>query len=187
MEKAWFGHCSHNAWRWHVLGALQYCRYDHSSQMHSIISPPLCGLYFDCDVCTLIVKRNLPLLQGHCIKISNIGAQISFNTPLIRIFEKYKIFLASKRRGENAVKSRKVIFQKLRRNCSPRERWASSTEAAYSEHSIGYSFNFNGGLCKHCTGYCLLRTPSPRGKQFSVIFENWPLAISSHLSPLWLK
>ena len=29
-----------------------------------------------------------------------------------------------------------------------------------------YSFNFNGGLRKHRVGYCLLWSPSPRGKQF---------------------
>ena len=29
-----------------------------------------------------------------------------------------------------------------------------------------YSFNFNGGLRKRRTGFCLLRTPRPRGKQF---------------------
>ena len=29
-----------------------------------------------------------------------------------------------------------------------------------------YSFNFNGGLRKCHTAFCLLRTPSPRGKQF---------------------
>ena len=48
------------------------------------------------------------------------------------------------------------------------------TERALSElHGGGlfrtfnsYSFNFNGGLRKGRTGYCLLRTPSPRGKQF---------------------
>ena len=44
---------------------------------------------------------------------------------------------------------------------------ASSTEAAYSE----YSFNFNGGLRKRRTGYCLLRTPSPRDEQFLWFFN----------------
>ena len=29
-----------------------------------------------------------------------------------------------------------------------------------------YSFNFNGELRKRRMGYCLFRTPSPRGKQF---------------------
>ena len=33
-----------------------------------------------------------------------------------------------------------------------------------------YSFSFNGGLLKYRTGYCLLRTPSPRGKQFLFFF-----------------
>ena len=63
------------------------------------------------------------------------------------------------------VKSRKVIFRKSQKLL---------TEWALSElHGGGlfrtfnsYSFNFNGVLRKHRTGYCLLRTPSPRGKQF---------------------
>ena len=48
------------------------------------------------------------------------------------------------------------------------------TERALSEFHGGglfrtfnsYSCNFNGGLRKRRTGYCLLRTPSLRGKQF---------------------
>ena len=68
-------------------------------------------------------------------------------------------------KGENAVESRKVIFWKSQKLL---------TERALSElHGDGlfrtfnsYSFNFNGGLRKRCTGYCLLRTSSPRGKQF---------------------
>ena len=43
---------------------------------------------------------------------------------------------------------------------------ASSTEAGLFIKFNSYSFNFNGGLRKHRAGYCLLRTPGPRGKQF---------------------
>ena len=68
-------------------------------------------------------------------------------------------------KGENTVWSRKVIFWKSQKLL---------TERALSELYGGglfikfnsYSFNFNGGLCKHRAGYCLLRTPGPRGKQF---------------------
>ena len=47
--------------------------------------------------------------------------------------------------------------------------------AAYSENSKAYSFNFNGGLRKRRTSFCLLRTPSPRGKQF---LWFWKLTIA---------
>ena len=117
------------------------------------------------------------LTKIHAIKIYNICTQISFNnTPKIRISKNTRFSRV------NAVKSLKVYFSKI-------------AETALSElHGGGlfrtfnsYSFNFNGGLRKCRTGYCLLRTPSPERQAVSVIFEIWPLAISSHLSPLWLK
>ena len=63
------------------------------------------------------------------------------------------------------VWSRKVIFRKSQKLL---------TERALSKLHRGglfikfksYSFNFNGGLRKHRAGYCLLRTPGQRGKQF---------------------
>ena len=75
----------------------------------------------------------------------------------------------SRQKGENAVKSRKVIFRKSQKLL---------TERALSELHRGglfrtfnsYSFNFNGGFRKRRTGYCLFRTPSPRGKQFLWFF-----------------
>ena len=58
-------------------------------------------------------------------------------------------------------------FFENRRNCSPSELWASSTDRClFKTFNSSYSFNFNGRLRKNRTGYCLLRTPSPRGKQF---------------------
>ena len=89
---------------------------------------------------TLSVKRNLSLLQGdaslkiHAIKINNVWTQISFNTPLIRISEKTQDFLPSKR-SKMRLNHERSFFEN-HRNCSPSEHWASSTEAAYSEHSI---------------------------------------------------
>ena len=96
------------------------------------------------------------LTKIHCIKINHIWAQISFNTSVIRISEKHKIF--SQQKGENAVKSRKVIFRKSQK--------LLTSELHGIKTFKSYSFNFNGGLRKHRMGYCLLRTPSPRGKQF---------------------
>ena len=74
-------------------------------------------------------------------------------------------------------------FFENRRNCSPSELHGGGLFKTFNS----YSFNFNGGLRKRRMGYCLLRTPSPRGKQFLWFLKNLPLAISSHLSPLWLK
>ena len=46
--------------------------------------------------------------------------------------------------------------------------WASSTEAAYSEHfnSYMYLFNFNGELCKRRISFCLWQTPSREASSF---------------------
>ena len=77
-------------------------------------------------------------------------------------------------------------FFKNRRNCSPSELHGHGLFKTFNS----YSSNFNGWLRKRRTGYCLLRTPSPQAVSIfeaiavSVIFENWPLAISSHFSPL---
>ena len=90
-------------------------------------------------------------------------------------------FLASKRRKMRLNHERS--FFKNRRNCSPSELHGGGLFRTFNS----YSFNFNGGSRKRRRGYCLLRTPSLRGKQFLWFFENWPLAISSHLSPHWLK
>ena len=53
------------------------------------------------------------------------------------------------------------FFEKCR-NCSPSELHGGSLFRTFNS----YSFNFNGGLRKRRIGFCLLRTPSPRGKQF---------------------
>ena len=53
-------------------------------------------------------------------------------------------------------------FFENRRNCSPSELHGGSLFRTFNS----YSFNFNGGLRKRRTGFCLLRTPSPRGKHF---------------------
>ena len=96
------------------------------------------------------------LTKIHSITINHIWTQISFNS------EKHRIL--SLQKGENAVWSH-VIFRKSQKLL---------TERALSELYGGglfikfnsYSFNFNGGLRKHRAGYCLLRTPGRRGKQF---------------------
>ena len=53
-------------------------------------------------------------------------------------------------------------FFENRRNCSPSELHGGGLFRTFNS----YSFNFNSGLRKRRTGYCLLRTPSPRGLQF---------------------
>ena len=53
-------------------------------------------------------------------------------------------------------------FFENRRNCSPSELHGGGLFRTFNS----YSFNFNGGLRKRRTGFCLLWTPSPRGKQF---------------------
>ena len=74
------------------------------------------------------------------------------------------------KKEKNAVKSQKVIFRKSQKLLTERalsELWASSTDAAYSKHSAIHSISKAGWIArKRRTGYCLLRTPSPRGKQF---------------------
>ena len=55
-----------------------------------------------------------------------------------------------------------MSFFENRRNCSPSELYGGGPFIKFNS----YSFNFNGGLRKHRAGYCLLRTPGPRGKQF---------------------
>ena len=63
------------------------------------------------------------------------------------------------------VKSRKVIFWKSQKLLN--ERALSELHGGGLFRTFNsYSFNFNGELRKRRTGYCLLRTPSPRGKQF---------------------
>ena len=66
------------------------------------------------------------------------------------------------KKEKNAVKSQKVIFLKITETAQQ----SSSTEAAYSENSLLYSFNFNGGLYNRRNGFCLQQTPSPEGKHF---------------------
>ena len=55
-----------------------------------------------------------------------------------------------------------MSFFENRRNCSPSELYGGGLFIKFNS----YSFNYNGGLRKHSAGYCLLRTPGPRGKQF---------------------
>ena len=70
------------------------------------------------------------LTKIYAIKIDNIWTQILLNKNIW----KTQNFLASKRRKMRLNHERSCFGN--RRNCSPSELWASSTEAAYSEHSI---------------------------------------------------
>ena len=69
-------------------------------------------------------------------------------------------FLVLKRR-EMRLNHGRSFFEN-RRNCSPSELHGGSLFRAFNS----YSLHFNGGLRKRRIGFCLLRTPSPRGKQF---------------------
>ena len=53
------------------------------------------------------------------------------------------------------------------RNCSPSELHGGSPFRTFNS----YSFNFNSGLRKCRTCFCLLRTPSWRGEQFLWFFK----------------
>ena len=99
----------------------------------------------------------------HAIKINNIWTQTSFNILLNKNIWKTQDFLASKRKKMRLNHERS--FWKIAETTHR----ASSTEAAYSEHSIAiHSISMAGyvNAVYFYTGYCLLRTPSPRGKQF---------------------
>ena len=93
------------------------------------------------------------LTKIHSIKINHIWTQISFNT----ISEKHKIF--SLQKGENTVWSRNVIFRKSQKLHTER---ASRRWPIHKIQKLFIQFQ----LRKHSVGYCLLRTPGPRGKQF---------------------
>ena len=123
------------------------------------------------------------LTKIHAIKINDIWTQISFNTPQEEYLKNTRFSRIKKEK--NVVKSRKVIFRKSQKLVTERVLSELQGGGLFSTFK-SYSFNFNGGLRKRRTEYCLLQTPSRRGKQF-VIFFYWPLEISSHLSPLWLK
>ena len=94
------------------------------------------------------------LTKIHAIKINNIWTQISFNTLNKNIW-KTQDFLTSKRRKMQLNHERS--FFKNHRNCSL---------SVLHGGGLFRTLNFNGGLRKCGMGYCLLRTPSPRGKQF---------------------
>ena len=47
----------------------------------------------------------------------------------------------------------------------------------------GYSFNCNGGLCNHRTGFCPWQIRSLGGEQHLWFLQKWPLVISLHFSP----
>ena len=68
----------------------------------------------------------------------------------------------SRVRKERTRLNHERSFFENRKNCSPSELHRGSLCRTFNS----YSFSFNGGLRKHHTGFCLLRTPSPWGKQF---------------------
>ena len=74
------------------------------------------------------------------------------------------------KKEKSAVKSRKVNFWKSQKLLT--ERALSKLHGGSLFRTFNsYSFNFNGGLCKRRTAFCLLRTPSPRGQQFLLFLK----------------
>ena len=123
------------------------------------------------------------LTKSHCIKINNIWTQISFNTPYKEYLKKTRFSRVKKERTR--LNHERSFFENCK-NCSPSELWASSMEVAYSEHSIAiHSISMVGYV--NAVWLLSASNSQPERQAVSVIFENWPLAISSHLSPLWLK
>ena len=96
----------------------------------------------------------------HYIKINNIWTQISFRILLDKNIWKTQDFSLVEK--ERTRLNHERSFFENRRNCSPSELHGGSLFKTFNS----YSFNFNGGLRKCRTGFCLLRTPSLRGKQF---------------------
>ena len=70
-------------------------------------------------------------------------------------------FLVPKKRRKLQLNHERSFFENCR-NCSPSKHHGGSLFRTFNS----YSSNFNGGLRKPHTGFCLLRTPSPRCKQF---------------------
>ena len=111
------------------------------------------------------------LTKIHSIKINHIWTQISFTALILlnKNIRNTQDILASKRRKYGLIT--KGHFSKIAETAH-----RASSERAPRRRPIikfkRYSFNFNGGLRKHRAGYCLLRTPGPRGKQFLRFFKT---------------
>ena len=124
-------------------------------------------------------KFGLKYITKHQKKVITSSGRRSLKSTLSKLIfgHKYALILFNKniwkthwrfscvKKENNVVKSRKVIFRKSQKLLTW---WALSELHGGGLFKIfnSYSFNFNGGLRKRCMGYCLLRTPSPRGKQF---------------------
>ena len=110
-------------------------------------------------------QKKLITSSGRCSLKSTLSKLIIFGHKLALILLNKNIwktqdFLASKRRKMQLNHERS--FFKNHRNCSPSELHGGGLFRTFNS----YSFKFNGGLRKRRTGYCLLRTPSPRNKHF---------------------
>ena len=64
--------------------------------------------------------------------------------------------------------NRKRSLFKNHRNCSLR----TSTKGRLFRTFTSYSFNFKGGLCNRCTGYCPYQAPCPGGEQLLWFLKN---------------
>ena len=109
------------------------------------------------------------LTKIHCIKINHIWTQISYSFSLWNTSEKFKGLLLPKRR-KMQWNCQRSLFKNLR-NCSLR----TSAKGCLFRIFNSNSFNFKGGLCNRCIGYCTYRAPCLRGKQFLWFLKNYLL------------
>ena len=75
---------------------------------------------------------------------------------------------SSLRWAKNAVKLKKVIFQKSQKLLTERAPRKATIFKAFNS----YSFDFNGGLCNRRTAFCPWHTLSPGGEQFLWVLVN---------------
>ena len=110
--------------------------------------------------CTLSVKRNITFFRAtltkiYPIKINHICTQINFDTSEWEHLKKIKPCLCQK--GEKAVKSQKI---------SETAHQASSTEEAYSEHSITFYSISMAGYVIPVPAFVCGKLPRTRGEEF---------------------
>ena len=111
----------------------------------------------------LITSSGRRSLKSTLSKLIIFGHKKALILLTKNIYKKTRFSCVGKEK--NAVKSRQIIFRKSQKLLTE---WALSElhGASLFRTFNSYSFNFNGGLRKRRTGFCLLRTPSPKGKEF---------------------
>ena len=109
------------------------------------------------------------LTKIHCIKNNNIWTQISFNTPLKEYLKNTRF---SHVKNERTRLNLERSFFENRRNCSPSELWASSTEAAYSEHSIAIHSISMAGYVNAVPAFVCFELPARGASSFCDFWKS---------------